>query len=620
MSRPMILILAVALTLTVGASLRASDAGEPKADFYVALNGDDSGPGTLEKPFATPARARDAVRERIAKGLEKNVLVLVRSGTYRTPEPIVFGPQDSGTDKHAVTYAAHGSGKAIISGGRVITGWKQDGGVWKVTIPQAKAGVWTFRELFVGGARRPRAGHPNKGYIRVEKVIDDRRSFTYKAGDLPALGEVGEAELLLLHDWSVTRNRIGSIDPKTRSITSAEQVGGPAAFWRINGFEPHPRFRIENHAALLDAPGEWHLDRKTSVLTYRPMPGEIIGTVEIVAPVAKQLLVVRGDLEKKQPVRNLHFKGFAFEHCSWPTTGGRYAGGQACFHFGGPAKKGWGWGPVTPAVMLEGAERCTFDGCRIARLGGSGVWFGRGCRTCALRRSTVTDVSGNGVMIGEGKGRKEGDVATGNQIANCRITDCGRQFFGAVGVWVGLATGNVIRHNEIGAHPYTGVSVGWMWNPTPTPCKGNIVADNHIHHCMQVLSDGGGIYTLGLQPGTVLKGNLIHDIPRNAGRAESNGMFLDEGTTGLVIEDNVIFGTDRSPFRFHKATTNVVEDNVVVLRQGIPIVRYNATDAKHITLRGNSEFSEADIEKAEFKEAVESKRRTTGPRPEVSPD
>jgi len=610
------LVLVVVSALVVGALPGEGTGAEPQADFYVAPNGDDAGPGTLEKPFATLARARDAVRERIAKGLDRSVLVLVRGGTYRTREPLVFGPEDSGTEAHAVTYAASGSGRAVISGGRVVTGWKQDGDVWRTTVPQVKAGNWMFRELFVGGARRPRARHPNKGYVRVETVIDDRRRFTYKAGDLPPLGDAGEAELLLLHDWSVTRNRIGAIDPKARTITSAEPIGGPAAFWRINGFEPHPRFRIENHPALLDAPGEWYLDRKTGVLSYRPMPGEMIESAEIVAPVARQLLVVRGDLESKRPVRNLHFKGLAFEHCGWLTSGGRYGGGQACFHFGGPVKKGWGWQPVTPAILLEGARGCVFDGCRIARLGGSGIWFGRGCRNCGLRSSTVTDVSGNGVMIGEGKGRKEGDVATGNQVADCRITDCGRQFFGAVGVWVGLAAGNVVRHNEIGDHPYTGVSVGWMWNPRPTPCKGNIIADNHIHHCMLILSDGGGIYTLGRQPGTVLRGNLIHDIPRNAGRAESNGMFLDEGTTDLVIEDNVIFGTDRSPFRFHKAATNRVQGNVVVLKEGVPMVRYNATDSKHITLEANTAFSEADVEKAEFKDAVESKRRTTGPRPE----
>ena len=33
------------------------------ADFYVAVDGDDKNPGTLEKPFATFEKARDAVRE-----------------------------------------------------------------------------------------------------------------------------------------------------------------------------------------------------------------------------------------------------------------------------------------------------------------------------------------------------------------------------------------------------------------------------------------------------------------------------------------------------------------------------------------------------------------------------
>ena len=127
-----------------------------------------------------------------------------------------------------------------------------------------------------------------------------------------------------------------------------------------------------------------------------------------------------------------------------------------------------------------------------------------------------------------------------------------------------------------------------MWKPTPTPCKENTVENNHIHHVMQVLSDGGGIYTLGRQPGTVLRGNVIHDVPINLGRAESNGMFLDEGTTDMVIEKNVIYNIDRSPLRFHKATVNLVRDNVLVVGKGVPPVRYNATDPKNIELRDNT--------------------------------
>jgi hypothetical protein len=111
---------------------------------------------------------------------------------------------------------------------------------------------------------------------------------------------------------------------------------------------------------------------------------------------------------------------------------------------------------------------------------------------------------------------------------------------------------------------------------------------------MQVLSDGGGIYTLGLQPGSALRGNWIHDVPLNAGRAESNGMFLDEGTTDFVVEDNLIHDIERSPLRFHRATTNLVRRNTLVVGKGIPMVRYNRTKPEDVTKESNRVLKAGD--------------------------
>ena len=66
---------------------------------------------------------------------------------------------------------------------------------------------------------------------------------------------------------------------------------------------------------------------------------------------------------------------------------------------------------------------------------------------------------------------------------------------------------------------------------------------------------------LGLQPGSQLINNNIHDVKINAGRAESNGMFLDEGTTNVLVANNLIYNIAKSPLRFHKATTNLVKGN-----------------------------------------------------------
>jgi len=604
-----------AVTLLLMMSLAAGVSSA--AGVHVAPDGDEANPGTAERPVATLARARDAAREAIARGLKADLHVIVHDGAYRVAEPLVLGPQDGGTAEHAVIWRAADSAAPVISGGRVIKGWKKDRNVWRTTLPEAKAGAWTFNELYVGGERRPRARHPNQGWARVEKVIDDRRRFTWKAGEAPALAAPGRAQLLLLHDWSVTRVRIASMDAKRRTLTTADRIGSPAGFSRIGFFEPHPRFRLENHPALLDAPGEWYLDTKTGVLTYRPMKGEAIGKTEAIAPVARQLLVVRG--EAGRPVRHLTFRGLTFEHALYVPEAGRYAGMQACFHWEGEARGKDEWGskrPVTPAVEVSRANGLAFEGCRFRRLGGSGVWVGRACHSCRLVGCVVEDVAGNGVMLGEEAARKGRDVATANRLEHCRIERCGQRFFGAVGVWVGMAAGSVVARNEIAHHPYTGVSVGWRWNPTPSPCKTNQVVRNHIHHCMLILSDGGGIYTLGRQPGTRLAYNHIHDIPKNAGRAESNGMFLDEGTSELVIEKNLIHDTVRSPFRFHQARENLVKGNIVTLRRGVPIVRYNATPEKNITLEANTVFPHAERGEAFEKALGRYRHREAGPDPQ----
>ena len=128
--------LAVALLLTV---VPIGLGHGQEADFYVASRGSDANPGTPEKPFATVAKAQEAVRGRIAAGLGSDLTVRIRGGTYRIEKTLVFGPRDSGTDEHAVTYAAGPGEEVIISGGRSITGWKAGaGGVYSADVPGAK--------------------------------------------------------------------------------------------------------------------------------------------------------------------------------------------------------------------------------------------------------------------------------------------------------------------------------------------------------------------------------------------------------------------------------------------------------------------------------------------------
>jgi hypothetical protein len=147
-----------------------------------------------------------------------------------------------------------------------------------------------------------------------------------------------------------------------------------------------------------------------------------------------------------------------------------------------------------------------------------------------------------------------------------------------------------VQNNELRNLPYTGVSVGWQWDDQPTPCQCHRIYRNHIHHVMQLLSDGGGIYTLGLQPGTNLTENVIHDVPLNAGRAESNGIFMDEGSTSMTVSGNLIYNIDRSPIRFHRAGENSVVNNRLITRPGIPPFSFLSSEPMEKVIGENEEI------------------------------
>lgn len=110
---------------------------------------------------------------------------------------------------------------------------------------------------------------------------------------------------------------------------------------------------------------------------------------------------------------------------------------------------------------------------------------------------------------------------------------------------------------------------------------------------------------LGLQPGSKILNNRIHDVEVNAGKAESNGMFLDEGITDVLVEGNLVYNIAKSPLRFHRATINLVQNNYFFCKDGNPPIRYNTTKEEDIRLLDNRVFSEGETDyQNELKQAI----------------
>lgn len=121
----------LSLMAIFGGMIMGLDASENKIEFYVAQNGNDANAGTEMKPFATLEYTQDMVRQSISQGIDKDIVVMVRGGTYHIGQGLKFGLEDSGTEGHSITYIAYPGEKVCLVGGRKITDWKPyRGEIW----------------------------------------------------------------------------------------------------------------------------------------------------------------------------------------------------------------------------------------------------------------------------------------------------------------------------------------------------------------------------------------------------------------------------------------------------------------------------------------------------------
>lgn len=572
-------------------------------DIYVSPNGNDSNEGTKKLPLKTISLAQVMAINLLESGKESEITVWLAGGTYSISEPLVFKFFTSGGENGTLVFKAQKGESPIVSGGVELTDWKKNReGLWEANLPEILKGQAGFRELFIAGKRAIRARFPNEDFLHVKKAGEDRRTnFFFEKNDFPIPGNLEGLELVFLHDWSISRIGVKEIDAGNNQLFTVDSIGAKSPdFFTIDNWEPNPRYFLENAPEFLDAEYEWIFQDDQKKFLLKLPEGVNPNDLKTIVPFSKGLISIIG--EENQPVKNIHFEGITFQFSKWDIPEKGYCGVQAC-HFD-PRPSTGEWAVVPAAISSVWAENVSFSGCTFKNFGGSGIWFGTGSKNCKVVDSELQDISGNGIMIGEGQDRKVNgepwwtsapdQVALGNTIENCTLTQVGAQFYGAVGIWAGLTAKTSIKNNHIFDLPYTGISVGWMWSPAATPSRQNIISGNHIHDIMNILSDGGGIYMLGLQPGSKILNNRIYDVEVNAGRAESNGMFLDEGITDVLVEGNLVYNIAKSPLRFHRAFVNLVRDNYFFCKDGNPPIRYNTTKEEDIQKVDNKVLSEGD--------------------------
>lgn len=524
-----------------------------------------------EGPVATIERALSFVEELRDSGHDQPVTIVLMDEVYEFKKPLVLTPK-----MHSITIKSHK--KALFSGGFEIKNFKKDvfNGVecFSAYVPEVESGIW-FTDLYVDGERARFTKYPKEGTLEPEYVENNNTDLGESSSwfvakkehlaDIAKFKNFGDCFISYNHYWVDEHTPVKSYDLESGKI----EFEYPS---RFSLSSKHPRsalhYIVENVAECFENPNEWYLDRETSKVYYIPRDNsQTVETIKVVAPLTDKLIVLKGEKNKK--LRSVHFENIEFAY-----TKGDYRSvsvtkdGKEKYY----ASDSQSVNAAHASVEFYHTENCSIENCILHSLGVHAISINEGTSNTRICKNHIYDIGAGGIKAGGCNYVKDEngestidllDINSKNIIKNNRIEKCGRRYYAGCGILIKHSRENYIAHNEISDIFYSGISIGWVWGYTDSVGRDNIIEKNLIYNIGSgVLSDMGGIYTLGKMPGTIIRNNIIHDV--TCFDYGAWGIYLDEGTSYVTVENNLCYNLGKNAFHQHYGRMNTVRNNIFV--------------------------------------------------------
>jgi hypothetical protein len=562
--------------------------------IYVSPSGADTNSGTISSPLLTLAGAKAKVAT-VNSSMTGDIDVDFRGGTYPFSAPVAFGASDSGSSGHTVYYQAYPGETPVFDGGTAVTGWTlydSSKNIWVANLSRTTK----LRSLYVNGQRQTLARSAG-----TQTAIGGSGTYSVAAGSAWALDSgstysgiqlssaglpssftnQGDLEIVNQDGFSFDDVGLSSVSTSGSTLTATlqEPIGAIALTmpiaWGSAFFDSttlsNNHFYLQDAYELIDQPGEFYFDHSAGKLYYDKPSATNLSTASVIAPLAQQLMTIQGTSTSSR-VHNISFSGLTVQHTDWSLLNVDGSYGEATVQSNALYSKFWSTGnwhtamgsgssgyantTVMPAVVqVQNADDISFTGNTFTGLGAGALNLGNDTIGSLVKGNVFTDISGSAVTVGTPYNTYigDGDFATGvegvptdDTISDNVIDRAAAEFLQTIPIATYYANGLTISHNEVTNAPYTAISMGWgfnaFYNDQPSGSKSTDAGDNSIDHniianSMTRLHDGGAIYTLGAQPGSVIQSNLIENT---GGVDQGNPIYTDQSSSGIEISNNVI--------------------------------------------------------------------------------